>query len=56
MDQGMIPSIKFLRDPYRAEVLDQRKLPREESVLTLQSVQDVHRAIENMTVRGAPVS
>lgn len=36
------------------EMLDQRKLPREEVYVTLRSVEEVARAIETMVVRGAP--
>jgi methylthioribose-1-phosphate isomerase len=36
------------------EMLDQRLLPRQETYLTLRSVEDVARAIETMAVRGAP--
>jgi len=35
-------------------MLDQRLLPRQESYVTLRSVEAVARAIETMTVRGAP--
>ena len=35
-------------------MLDQRVLPAEERVLTLKTVEDVARAIEDMAVRGAP--
>jgi methylthioribose-1-phosphate isomerase len=36
------------------ELLDQRRLPAEETYLTLRSVEDVARAIEDLAVRGAP--
>jgi methylthioribose-1-phosphate isomerase len=36
------------------EMLDQRKLPRQELYVTLATVEDVARAIETMVVRGAP--
>ena len=36
------------------EMLDQRKLPREEVYVTLREVEDVAQAIETMVVRGAP--
>lgn len=36
------------------ELLDQRKLPAEETYLALHSVEDVARAIEDLAVRGAP--
>lgn len=36
------------------EMLDQRKLPREETYVTLRSVEEVAQAIETMVVRGAP--
>lgn len=36
------------------EMLDQRKLPREEVYVTLRAVEDVALAIETMVVRGAP--
>ncbi len=35
-------------------LLDQRRLPAEERYLTLTSVEEVARAIESLTVRGAP--
>ena len=35
-------------------MLDQRKLPREETYVTLRSVEEVAQAIETMVVRGAP--
>ena len=35
-------------------MLDQRLLPRQERYVTLRSVEEVARAIETMTVRGAP--
>ncbi len=35
-------------------MLDQRLLPREESYVTLRSVEEVARAIEDLVVRGAP--
>jgi methylthioribose-1-phosphate isomerase len=35
-------------------LLDQRKLPREESYLRFDSVEGIAEAIKNMTVRGAP--
>lgn len=36
------------------EMLDQRKLPRQEVYVTLRSVEEVAQAIETMVVRGAP--
>lgn len=36
------------------EMLDQRKLPREETYVTLRTVEEVAQAIETMVVRGAP--
>jgi methylthioribose-1-phosphate isomerase len=36
------------------ELLDQRRLPREERYLLLRSAEEVARAIEEMAVRGAP--
>lgn len=36
------------------ELLDQRRLPGEETYLRLSTVEDVARAIEDMAVRGAP--
>lgn len=36
------------------EMLDQRRLPSEESYLRLESVEEVARAIESLAVRGAP--
>jgi methylthioribose-1-phosphate isomerase len=36
------------------EMLDQRKLPREETYVTLRTVEEVAEAIETMVVRGAP--
>ena len=36
------------------ELLDQRRLPAEETYLTLHNVEDVARAIEDLAVRGAP--
>jgi methylthioribose-1-phosphate isomerase len=36
------------------EMLDQRKLPRQELYVTLRSVEEVAQAIETMVVRGAP--
>jgi methylthioribose-1-phosphate isomerase len=36
------------------EILDQRRLPGEEVYLTLASVEEVARAIEDLAVRGAP--
>jgi methylthioribose-1-phosphate isomerase len=36
------------------ELLDQRKLPAEETYLALHTVEDVARAIEDLAVRGAP--
>jgi methylthioribose-1-phosphate isomerase len=36
------------------EMLDQRKLPRVETYVTLRSVEEVAQAIETMVVRGAP--
>jgi methylthioribose-1-phosphate isomerase len=36
------------------EMLDQRKLPRQEIYVTLRSVEEVAQAIETMVVRGAP--
>jgi len=36
------------------ELLDQRRLPHEEHYVVLGSVEEVARAIEEMTVRGAP--
>jgi len=35
-------------------LLDQRRLPREEVYLTLQSVEEIAQAIESLAVRGAP--
>ena len=35
-------------------LLDQRRLPREEVYLTLQSVEEIAQAIETLAVRGAP--
>src|SRR5688500_18891972 len=40
--------------PAGVEMLDQRLLPDIERYLTLQSVEEVARAIEDMAVRGAP--
>jgi methylthioribose-1-phosphate isomerase len=36
-------------------ILDQTKLPEEESYLKLRTAEDVHQAIKNMNLRGAPL-
>jgi methylthioribose-1-phosphate isomerase len=40
--------------PGKVVLLDQTKLPREETYVSLSEVEDVARAIETMVVRGAP--
>ncbi|HNR42420.1 MAG TPA: S-methyl-5-thioribose-1-phosphate isomerase [Bacteroidales bacterium] len=42
-------------DPAVIKVIDQRKLPFTFEIKDLRSVEDVYEAIENMTVRGAPL-
>ncbi len=42
-------------DPFTVKVIDQQKLPFFFEIKDLRSVDDVYGAIENMTVRGAPL-
>lgn len=42
-------------DPGQIKVIDQRKLPFEFKIVTLKSARDACDAIEDMTVRGAPL-
>ena len=42
-------------DPFAVKVIDQQKLPFFFEVKDLRSVDDVYAAIQNMTVRGAPL-
>jgi methylthioribose-1-phosphate isomerase len=42
-------------DPFAVKVIDQQKLPFFFEIKELRSVDDVYGAIENMTVRGAPL-
>ena len=51
----MIESVKVKENPLRVEVLDQRKLPEQEVVVTLRTIEEVRQAIETMLIRGAPV-
>jgi len=48
----MLPTIAWENEA--VVMIDQRKLPQKEIYLRLKSVEQVARAIENMTIRGAP--
>lgn len=45
----------WLKDKETVQVIDQRKLPFEFRILDLKSTEDVHKAIKEMVVRGAPL-
>ena len=48
----MLPAIAWKNGALM--MVDQRRLPWEEEYLTLKTVEEVARAIENMAIRGAP--
>jgi methylthioribose-1-phosphate isomerase len=48
----MIKTVEWTKDGVR--MLDQRKLPAEETYVTLRSYDEVAKAIEEMVIRGAP--
>jgi methylthioribose-1-phosphate isomerase len=47
-------AVELLPDDCHVEMLDQRKLPHEETYLRLSSAEEVAVAIESMVIRGAP--
>ena len=56
--QGTVPDLKTLTpsaDRTRVEVLDQTRLPRDQSTIVLLTAEDAARAIRTMQVRGAPL-
>lgn len=48
----VLQAIKY--EPGRLKLLDQRKLPLEETWLSIESVETAWSAIKDMAVRGAP--
>ena len=54
--QPSSPYVTFIESPHQLEVVDQRKLPLAEVRVRLRTVDDVKHAIENLVVRGSPVS
>ena len=51
--QGLRP-VQLGRDGWALRLLDQTRLPNEELWLELDTLEDIARAIETLTVRGAP--
>ncbi len=50
--KNVIEPLKYEKEIFK--LLDQRLLPSEEVYVTVKTIEDAYRAIQDMVVRGAP--